>query len=398
MQSATSRVLGEQAQERQAELERLKSHFLAGLNHEIRTPLTGILGMVDLLMETNLDDTQREYVVTTRMCAEELLALLDSALEYSALTSGTLPLEQAEFNLPELIQGLLDQHRLKAHAKGLKLLAQTDSLPLAVIGDAVRIRQILAQLLGNAIKFTAQGEVELRAQAEPAGPDRCLLKVTVRDTGMGIPPDRLERLFESFGQLESGLARRYPGLGLGLATVRQLLRLMGGDIQVESTPGRGSLFSISIPLRLVRELAGPEPAKPPAKPEPSAGRKRILLVEDDTVAQRIVAHMLARGNFQVDAVGSGDAALAVAATRRYDLILMDLQMPGKDGIQTAAEIRRLPGYQTVPIVALTAHTTEEFRTFTREQGLQGFLTKPVRSEELLAAVGQHLRDAVPAAD
>jgi len=398
MQSATSRVLGEPAQERKAELERLKSHFLAGLNHEIRTPLTGILGMADLLMETDLDDTQREYVVTARMCAEELLALLDSALEYSAISSGSLPLEQAEFNLPELIQGLLDQHRLKAHAKGLKLLAETDSLPLAVIGDAVRIRQILAQLLGNAIKFTPQGEVQLRAQAEPSGPDRCLLKVSVRDTGMGIPPERLERLFESFGPLESGLARRYPGLGLGLATVRQLLHLMGGDIQVESAPGRGSLFAISIPLRLVPETPGPEPSKPPAHLAPSPREKRILLVEDDTVAQRIVAHMLAKGNFHVDAVGSGDAALAVAAARRYDLILMDLQMPGKDGIQTASEIRRIPGYQTVPIVALTAHTTEEFRSFTREQGLQGFLTKPVRSDELLAAVGQHLKDPAPGAD
>ncbi len=390
MQGVTSRVLADPPGERHAALQRLKTHFLASLNHEIRTPLTGILGMADLLLETELTDTQREYVVTARMCAEELLGLLDSALEYSALSSGHLPLEEAEFDLPELLHGLLDQHQIKARAKGLRLLSNLDSLPTVVIGDAVRLRQIVAQLLGNAIKFTSEGEVELRAQAHSDGPDRCTLTIQVRDTGVGIPPDQLDRVFESFGQLETGLGRRYPGLGLGLATVRQLLRLMGGDIEVESQEGRGSTFTIRIPLRVPEEPAPPPVSKPAP---PATHEKRILLVEDDTVAQRIVAHMLARANLQVDAVGSGDAAVAVASARRYDLILMDLQMPGKDGIQTAAEIRRIPGYEAVPIIALTAHTTEEYRTFAREQGLQGFLTKPVRSADLLAVVGQHLKQA-----
>lgn len=389
MHTATGQLLGEPPSDRHAALQRLKTHFLAGLNHEIRTPLTGILGMIDLLLETSLDDTQREYVVTARMCAEELLGLLDSALEYSALSSGHFPLEEAEFDLPELLRSVLDQHQIKAHAKGLKLIASLEALPVVVVGDAVRIRQIVAQLLGNATKFTAHGEVELRAHAEMPAPERCLLSVHVRDTGIGIPPEQLERIFDSFGQLDSGLGRHYPGLGLGLATARQLLRLMGGDIEVDSRPGKGSTFSIRIPLRVVRE---PQAAAPQQR---SAARqsqqKRILLVEDDPVAQRIVAHMLGRENFQVDAVGSGEAAIAVVAARHYDLILMDLQMPGKDGVETAAEIRRIPRYQDVPIIALTAHTAEEYRTFTRERGLQGFLTKPVRSEELLAVVTQHLK-------
>jgi len=392
MRSATREALGSLAEQRQAELQRLKSQFLASLNHEIRTPLTGILGMADLLLETDLDDAQREYVVTARICAEELLGLLDSALEYSALASGTLAIEEAEFNLPELLEGLLAQNRIKAHAKGLKLLASLDRMPVVVIGDALRLRQILAQLLSNAIKFTENGEVELSARVEPAGPDSCLLRVSVRDTGVGIAPEQIGRLFECFGQLESGLGRRHSGLGLGLATVWQLLRLLGGDISVESQPGKGSVFSVHLPLRVVRDIAE-TPAERAGAAQPAPSGKRILLVEDDTVAQRIVAHMLGRAGFHVEAVGSGEAAIAVAAGSRYDLILMDLQMPGKDGLETTAEIRQLPGYQAVPIIALTAHTTEEYRAFTREQGLQGFLSKPVRADELLAVVGQHLKDS-----
>lgn len=389
VQSAPGRPPGDSARQWQAEMRRLKSHFLAGLNHEIRTPLTGILGMTDLLLETPLDDLQREYVMTTRICAEELLALLDAALEYSALSSGALVIEEAEFNLPELLEGVLDQHRIKAHAKGLKLTANLDSLPTVAIGDVVRIRQIVSQLLGNAVKFTPAGEVELRAGAERDQGERIVLALTIRDTGVGIAPEDLPRLFESFAPLESGPGRRYSGLGLGLATVQRLLELMGGEIRVQSEPGRGSLFALRIPLRVAgggRETQPAPPASDPARPN----HRRILLVEDDPVAQRIVGHILERAGYQADAVGSGDAAIAVAAARPYQLILMDLQMPGKDGIETTLEIRKLPGYSGIPVIALTAHTGEQFRSFVREQGLQGFLSKPVRAEELLAAVRQHL--------
>ncbi|MCS7315653.1 MAG: response regulator [Bryobacteraceae bacterium] len=370
-------------------MRRLKSHFLANLNHEIRTPLTGILGMTDLLLETPLDDVQREYVMTTRICAEELLALLDAALEYSALSSGALLLEEAEFNLPELLEGVLDQHRIKAHAKGLKLVAHLESLPTAAIGDAVRIRQIVSQLLSNAVKFTPAGEVELGAKVESGEGDRIVLVMTIRDTGVGIAPEDLSRLFESFATLELAPGRRHSGLGLGLATVHRLLELMGGEIRVQSEPGRGSLFALRIPLRVPAGSRPPEPARA-VHADPKHEQRRILLVEDDPVAQRIVGHILERAGYQADAVGSGDAAVAVAAARPYHLILMDLQMPGKDGIETTAEIRRLPGYASVPVIAFTAHTGEEFRAFAREQGLQGFLSKPVRSEELLAVVRQHL--------
>ncbi len=388
MQGALGR--GVEYREPAEELQRLKSHFLAGLNHEIRTPLSGILGMSDLLLETRLDDLQREYVATARICAEELLELLNSALEFSAVSTGGLTLEEAEFNLDELLKGVVDHGQIKAHAKGLRLTAEMGNLPVAVMGDATRLRQVLAQLIGNAIKFTPRGEIHLSAQTVALPECRCLLQVGVRDTGIGIPPEQLKHLFESFRQLESGLGRRYSGLGLGLALVQQLVRLMGGDVTAESQPGRGSLFTVRVPLRLARELSAEGAAKglrPPEQPEAGA---RILLVDDDVVAQRIVAHMLARGRYRVDAVPSGEAALAAAGGRRYDLILMDLQMPGLDGIETARLIRQLPAYAAAPIIALTAHTGEEYRAFCREQGFEGFLTKPVRSEELLAAVAQHL--------
>lgn len=386
MQSAVE----DRAQEPVEELQRLKSQFLASLNHEIRTPLSGILGMIDLLLETNLDDLQREYLATTRVCAEDLLELLNSALEFSALSAGGLPLEESEFNLLEVLRGVVDQNRVKAQAKGLRLIADFNgNLPAAVIGDALRLRQILCQLLGNAIKFTTAGEVELKASAKWLPDSRCMLMISVRDTGIGISPEQFKFLFQSFRQLESGLGRRFPGLGLGLALAQQLVRLMHGEITAESEPGKGSVFSFAIPLRVSRELAA-APTRDFGAAEQTVAEKRILLVEDDIVARRIVAHMLARGRYGVDSVGSGDAAIAAAAGRRYDLILMDLQMPGMDGVETAAAIRALPDYSGVPIIALTAHTTEEYRAYCRERGLQGFLTKPVRSEELLAALAQHL--------
>jgi len=392
MQSVAEKVFREAGGDNQTALEQMKRRFLASLNYQIRTPLTGILGMTDLLLETSLDDAQREYVVTARLCAEELLSLLDSALEYSALVGGAPPLEEAEFNLPELLENVCEETRVKAHAKGLKFVAALGALPVVVIGDAVRLRQVLVHLLNNAIKFTPRGEVELRAQAEEEVPERCRVTFVVRDTGVGIPQDRLAHLFDSFSPLDGEPGKPYGGLGVGLPTVYHLLRLMGGEIKVASQVGQGSTFTIHLGMRVVAG-ARPAPAPRPASQVARAGGKRILVVEDDAVAQRIVAHMLARGKFQADTVGSGEAALAAASVRRYDLILMDLQMPGMDGIQAAEAIRSLPGYANVPIVALTAHTTEEYRVFSRQHGLDGFLSKPVRSEELLAVVKQHLGPA-----
>ncbi len=243
-------AIGEKTED---ELQRLKTEFLSSLNHEIRTPLASILGMTDLLLETPLDGEQREYLEATRVCAEELLATLSNALEYAALAAGNLPLEQAEFNLREALERAVERELAKAQAKGLKLTAAlAGSLPLVAVGDAVRLEEALRHLLRNAIEFTAQGEVDLRAGGRLAGDDRFLLRVEVCDTGPGMSPEQLELVFQPFRQLEGGLARNHPGLGLGLALVERLVRLMQGELVIHSTPGQGSRLGFQIPLRVRR--------------------------------------------------------------------------------------------------------------------------------------------------
>src|SRR5580693_5815298 len=236
-----------------ADLDRLKGTFLASLNHEIRTPLSGILGMADLLLETNLDDEQKEYVNAARLCAESLFEILNATLEYSALEAGHFSLDESEFSLRELIESTLAQQMLKAESKGLSIRATYDAgLPETMMGDAPRLRQLLSHFMANAIKFTHAGGVELRVIRD--SPE--ILRIEVEDTGIGIPDDQMDRIFESFRQVDSGLSRMYPGLGLGLALAKKLASLMQGKISVASTPGKGSTFTLRLPLRVAETEGG----------------------------------------------------------------------------------------------------------------------------------------------
>jgi len=358
------------------ELNELKGQFLASLNHEIRTPLSGILGMADLLLETELTEEQKEYVGSARQCAETLLEMLSVTLEFSALSANQVTLEETEFRVRDMLKSLAAEFAPKAEEKGLRLQTTCDdSVPDVVLGDELRLRHLLGHLLNNAIKFTTQGEVELRASASTAIGDSAL-RVQVRDTGIGIASEKLASIFESFRQLESGLARSYPGLGLGLAIAEKLASLMHAELLVESEPGVGSVFTANIPVRL---------AKAPARED-----YRILLVDDNSVAQTVASRMLRRQSFHVDCVGSGQAALEAAGQTHYDLILMDLQMPGMDGLETARRLRGIEGYQRIPIVALTANSSTEFQAACGKEGMQAFLAKPVRSAELLKTVEEQL--------
>jgi signal transduction histidine kinase len=232
-------------------LRRVKRAFLAGLHHELRTPLADILGMTDLLLETALDDQQIEYVAAARTRAEELLEELNSALEFAALEAGQPSLEESEFNLVELLGSVAGEYGERAIEKGLEFsVALSADVPTGVCGDSTRIRQVVSHVLANAVKFTTEGRIELHADASPDSADRFHLSVEVRDTGIGIPPDQLQAVFESFRRGAGGAAQRYPGLGLGLALVQRLVRLLCGEVTVESEPGRGSTLSIRIPLRI----------------------------------------------------------------------------------------------------------------------------------------------------
>ncbi len=365
------------------ELSVMKGQFLANLNHEFRTPLSGILGMADLLLETRLSEEQKEYVGASRLCAENLLEIFNATLEFSALCANHIELDESEFSVPETIEGVVSQFGAKAREKGLRLRHNVDpSLP-PLIGDALRIRQLLCHLVGNAIKFTDKGEVEVGVSAKPTGELGALLSIRVRDTGIGIAGDKLDSIFESFRQLETGLARNYQGLGLGLALAQKLAALLRSELTVSSELGSGSTFAVDLPLRL----------SPDASWEPATLKRvkgRVLVVDDNTMAQTIFGHILRRSLYDVECVGNGAAAIDKVSQSRFDVILMDLQMPRMDGFQTAKHIRALPAYLATPIIAVTANCSKDYRDLCRETGMQGFLAKPVQPRELVSTVEKFL--------
>ena len=388
VQNSQSDPVAQQNQPHSAgnELDQLKGLFLASLNHEIRTPLSGILGMADLLLETNLDDEQREYVNAARLCAESLFEILNATLEYSSLESGQYSLEESEFSLHELLESAINQQSSRAEAKGLRMVTAFEpGLPETVMGDASRIRQLLGHLLANAVKFTHTGSIELRVSVERR-PGANRLRMDVRDTGIGIPPEQLQTIFESFRQGESGFARNYPGLGLGLALARKLALLMHGSIEVSSVLNQGSVFTLWLPLRQPAEHLI-EDSTPGAQVKTAPA---ILAVEDNPIGLTILRHAFERRNVQVDCVMSGQAALDAAAKRQYAVVLMDLQMPEMDGLEATAAMRRIPGYEKVPILALTANAADDVRELCRQAGMQAFLSKPVEPNELWSAVSKFL--------
>jgi CheY-like chemotaxis protein len=369
----------------QNELDELKGTFLSSLNHEIRTPLSGILGMTDLLLETTLTEEQLEYVQAARLCAENLFEILNATLEYSALEAGHFCLDSSEFSLREVLEAALAQHALKAQMKNVGLhLRLADSLPETAIGDGPRLRQLMSQLIGNGVKFTPQGKIEVNASLETvAGKEWLVMNTT--DTGIGIPSEKLQAIFQSFQQGERGLSRGYPGLGLGLALTRRLAQVMGGSVSVSSQEGQGSTFTVRLPLQR------PVLQGPPVEANRGAGGPVILAVDDNSVGLTILRHTLERRYQNVDCVSGGLEALAAAARRQYDLVLMDLQMPGVDGFEAASRLRALPGYESTPILALTADSSDQVRTQCQAAGLQAFLSKPIEFNELHATILRSLK-------
>lgn len=376
---------------RSQQLDQVKGVFLASLNHEIRTPLSGIMGMLDLLLETSIDEDQRDYLNAARLCAESLSELLNSSLEYAALEAGQISLEESEFSVKEMLEAAVAQQRFKADLKQLQLrLTLAPGLPETLIGDASRLRELLGHLINNAIKFTHTGSVDvrvaMRTAAAPTQPD--ILVAEVRDTGIGIPSDKLGSIFDSFQAGESGLARAFPGLGLGLALAHKLAKVMGGRILVESQPGVGSTFTLEVALRRPVAAEG-QPART-GDPGPA-----VLAVEDDPIGITVLRHVLQRRLKNVDCVASGREALEAVARKHYDLVLMDLQMPDINGLEAATRIRQMSGYKDVPILALTASCSDQVREQCRAIGMQAFLSKPIDANELWSAVSRYLGREIP---
>ena len=372
------------------ELSELKYHFLASLDHEIRTPLNGILGLADLLLEGDLKDEDKQHAASLRACAESLSEVIDATLQYSALAAGNVAVSESEFHIDQLLKSALAKYKILAEEKGVSLSLSLDlSLPETAIGDALRISQVIHNLVSNAVKFTNKGEVSIQARPIFApGSDTFHLSLKVKDTGIGIDPLRQREIFDAFHQLESGLSRRYSGLGLGLASALKVAQLLGGSLSSESSLGIGSTFHLDVPVRAANQTSDSpldfETAASAANP--SFAGSSVLVVEDNEVAQRIVTKTLSKRNYHVVSAYNGLDAIHQVEKCTFDLILMDLQMPEMDGIEAALRIRQSENGKNIPVVAFTANSTTEYRKLCSDAGFAGFLTKPVKTSDLLATV------------
>ncbi len=360
---------------------RAKSAFLANMSHEIRTPLNGMLGMMTLLKDTPTNSEQNDLIDTAKEAAEHLLSLLNNILDLSRMESERLEVVPLPTDFWQLLYQVESLMRRQAESKGLRLEVQLgDTVPQWVRIDPTRVRQILFNLLHNAIKFTEVGEVCLSVQAGSAAPDgRVVLTLSVRDTGIGMEEETRARLFQRFTQGDSSTMRRYGGSGLGLEISRSIARLMGGDIVADSTEGVGSEFTVTLPVELAVEPKAIESAV--KGPDLQIRALSVLAVDDNPVNRKFLAGLLKKLGHQAAFVEDGAQALEAARLHRYDVVLMDLHMPVMDGIESTLAIRKLlPPYGTVPIIALTADAFSETRERVMAVGMNGFLTKPLEVE------------------
>ncbi len=369
---------------------RAKSDFLAMMSHEIRTPLNGVLGFADVLADTGLTPEQRDLVATIQESGGSLLRILNESLDYSKIESGKLGIERRPGSLRAVVQSATEAFRGQASRKGIQLSWVVDeAVPERVLLDSGRLGQILINLVSNAVKFTNSGGVQVSVTARPL-PERktALVRFAIRDSGIGISEKDIERLFAPFQQLDASMSRRYGGTGLGLTIVQRLTGLMGGTVAVDSLPGVGATFVVDLPIECAPASdAVPEIRTPVVAPTEFASNHplAILIVEDNPTNLRLARLILERLGYRPDEARDGPSAVERAATRPYDIILMDIQMPGMDGYEAARRIRA-SGNTRTEIVALTAHAMDSDRENSATAGMTGHLTKPINSRELCAVL------------
>jgi CheY-like chemotaxis protein len=364
------------------------------MSHEIRTPMIGVLGMTDLLRSEPLTPRQRQLADTAHRSGEALLVILNDLLDFSKVEAGQLRLEALPFNPGGVATEVVDLFAEQAGSKGLELsLAIAAGVPDQVIGDPGRVRQIMLNLVGNAVKFTERGGISLSLAADEAA-DRCVtLRISVRDSGIGLDEEARRRIFLPFDQGETSMSRRYGGTGLGLSIVRELALLMQGDVAVESTPGGGSCFTVTLRLALNPEMTARSAATSAAVPAiyTGASGSRVLLVEDNPTTQELMRILLQMAGVTVTTADDGETALAMLAAETVDLIFMDCQMPQLDGLEATRRLRER-GIRT-PVVALTAHAYQDDAERCRAAGMDDFLAKPFRQQELWAVLAKWLPPA-----